>query len=144
MFHNRSIHYSIGEMLVNRHFSTEFLQGRFLLVPPRGEVVHVCTWPGTSEEAEKATILFPSYLSLPNHFRYFTARLLDSPIISRSFAFRGLISSRRPAASARKTMPDATNITRPVGCQAIPGKAAMVSARSTRKVKPRGYFSGRS
>ncbi len=41
-------------MLVNRRFPTEFLQGRELLAPRQGEAVHVCTWPGTSEEAEKA------------------------------------------------------------------------------------------
>ena len=41
-------------MLVNRRSPTEFLQGRDLLAPLQGEAVHVCTWPGTSEEAEKA------------------------------------------------------------------------------------------
>ena len=46
MFHRKSIHYSIGETLVNRSFPTEFLQGRDLLVSLQGVVVHVCTWPG--------------------------------------------------------------------------------------------------
>ena len=54
MFHNRSIHYSIGEMLVNSRLPTKFLQGRDLFAALQKEAVHICTWPGTSEEAEKA------------------------------------------------------------------------------------------
>src|SRR5712692_7300666 len=45
IFHRSSIHYSIGQMLVNRHFQAELLSGRVLLAPQRKrEFVSICAW----------------------------------------------------------------------------------------------------